>query len=270
MGRLDGKVALVTGAAQGMGRGIALRLAEEGADVAINDVQPVERIQEVAKEIEALGRRSLSIQCDIADRDAVQQMVAQVADHFGHLDIAAANTGITVMESVVEAKWENVLHVLEVTQFGVFHTSQFAAQQMVKQFEAGREGGKIIITGSVHTLLAVPRSAAYNMAKAAVVQLAKTMAVELAQYRINVNVVNPGWVDTPNTRMYVGDGAVDEGGSKIPWGRLGRPEDIGKAVAYLASDDADYVTGEALLVDGGFRIGMRLPETATDFGTREL
>ncbi len=103
-----------------------------------------------------------------------------------------------------------------------------------------------------------PEAAAYNMSKREVVQLGKTMAVELATYQINVNVVNPGWIDTPNTRMYVGGPAVDEGGRRVPSGRLGVPKDIGKAVAYLASDDADYVTGTALLVDGGPKMGLRL------------
>ena len=258
MGRLDGKVALVTGAARGMGRGIALCLAEEGADVVVSDVAPLEQIQEVVHEIEAMGRRGLAQQTDVVDRDAVEALVAAVVETFGKLDVAVANAGISVRDSVLEANWEGVLRTLEVTQFGAFHTCQFAARQMVKQVEAGHKGGKIVLTGSVHTELAVGGSVAYNMAKAAVVQLGKTLAVEMAPYRINVNVVNPGWVDTPGSREYVGDEAVDEGYKRMPWGRLGTPRDIGKAVAYLSSDDADYVTGTTLLVDGGFKVGMKL------------
>ena len=260
MGRLDGKVAMVTAAARGMGRGIALCLAEEGADVVVSDIAPQGALDIVGEEIEELGRESAAIRTDVTDRSAVESLVATTVERFGKLDIAVANAGITVQESVLEAKWENVLKTLEVTQFGAFHTCQFSARQMVRQVEAGHRGGKIVLTGSVHTELAVPNSAAYNMAKVAVVQLGKTLSVELAPYQINVNVVNPGWVDTPGSREYAGDKVVDEGGEKIPWGRLGAPPDIGKAVAYLASEDADYVTGTTLLVDGGFNLGWKLKD----------
>jgi glucose 1-dehydrogenase len=257
MGRLEGKVAMVTAAARGMGRGIAVTLAREGADVVVSDIAGLEVLAPVKKEIEALGRSCEAVQTDVTDRAAVEDLVAVTAKKFGCLDIAVANAGITVQESVLDAKWENVLKTLEVTQFGAFHTCQFAARQMVRQIDSGRKGGKIVLTGSVHTELAVPNSAAYNMGKAAVVQLGRTLAVELAPYHINVNVVNPGWVDTPGSREYAGDEVVDAGGERIPWGRLGDPCDIGKAVAYLASDDADYVTGTTLLVDGGFRLGLK-------------
>jgi glucose 1-dehydrogenase len=240
-----------------MGKGIALCLAEEGADVVVSDIASMDKLEGVRDEIQRLGGSSLAVQTDVSDRDAVEALVTATVDRFGKLDIAVANAGITVQESVLEAKWENVLKTLEVTQFGAFHTCQFAARQMVKQVEGGEKGGKIVLTGSVHTELAVPNSAAYNMAKVAVVQLGKTLAVELAPYHINVNVVNPGWVDTPGSREYAGDNVVDGGGEKVPWGRLGDPRDIGKAVAYLASEDADYVTGTTLLVDGGFNLGWK-------------
>lgn len=261
MGRLEGKAAFVTAAAQGMGRGIALCLAEEGADVMVSDLASQETaMKAVAAEIEAMGRRSEIRATDVTDREAVQALVDRTVETFGHLDIAVANAGISVIEPVLAAKWEHVLKTFEVTQFGVFHTCQLAARQMVSQVKAGRPGGKIVITGSVHEELSPENCAAYNMAKAAAVMLGRTLAVELAPYHINVNVVNPGWVDTPGSRGYVGDRVVDEGGKKIVWGRLGTPRDIGKAVAYLASEDADYVTGETLRVDGGFKVGMKLSE----------
>ena len=258
MQRFTGKVALVTGAARGIGRGIALCLAEEGADVIVNDLPPADGLgaRGTAQEVEALGRRALAYDADISDREQVAALFAAGAAHFGQIDIAVANAAFSIREPVVEARWEHVLRTIEVTQFGVFHTCQAAAQQMVRQ---GR-GGKIVIVGSILAEIPFPSSAAYNMAKAAVNHLGRTLAAELAARRINVNVVNPGYIDTPGERKFATEEQLQRAGRNIPWGRLGTPRDIGRAVAYLASDDADYVTGSVLQVDGGYRLGMRLPD----------
>jgi glucose 1-dehydrogenase len=261
MERFAGKVALITGASLGIGRGIALCLAREGADVVVNYRIHHAEAEVVAGEIEALGRQALVWQADVADRDAVTRMVIGAVDHFGKLDVAVANAAMSIREPVVEAKWEHVQNTLNVTQFGVFHTCQLAAQQMVKQPLNGRSRGKIVIISSIHEEIAFPTSAAYNMAKAAINHLARTMAAELASARININVVNPGWIDTPGERKFYSEAELAEAGKRIPWGRIGAPEDIGKAVAYLASDDADYVTGSVLRVDGGFVLGLTLPES---------
>ena len=154
---------------------------------------------------------------------------------------------------MAEGEREVHLGVMEVTQFGVFHPCEMAAKQMVKQVREGRKGGKIIIS-SLHQEVAFRDSACYNMAKAAVNHLGLTLAAELACYHIPVNVVNPGWIDTPGERAGYGDSAVDEGGKYIPWGRLSQPDDIARAVAFLASDDADYVTGATLLADGSMKL----------------
>jgi glucose 1-dehydrogenase len=175
--------------------------------------------------------------------------------HFGKIDAVVANAAFSIRERVVDAQWEHVLRTLEVTQFGVFHTCQAAARQMVRQ----GNGGKIVIVGSVLGEIPFPSSSAYNMAKAAVNHLGRTVAAELAADRINVNVVNPGYIDTPGERKFATEADILRAARNIPWGRLGTPRDIGRAVAYLASDDADYVTGSALVVDGGYRLGMRLP-----------
>jgi glucose 1-dehydrogenase len=148
--------------------------------------------------------------------------------------------------------------VIEVAQFGVFHTCQLAVQQMVKQIEAERPGGKVLVTGSILGEYPFPTSAAYNMAKAAVNHFARTLAAELLPYRINVNVINPGWIDTPGERRYTSDAEIAAAAKTLPWGRLGTPTDIGKAAAFLLSDDADYITGTSLRVDGGYMVGMRL------------
>ncbi len=186
-------------------------------------------------------------------------MFDQAIERFGRVDIVVANAAYSERETVVDAKWENVLRTIEVSQFGVFHTCQFAAQHMVEQELTGRSRGKIIIISSILAEVAPPANGAYNMAKAAVNHLGSTMAAELAAERINVNMINPGWIDTPGERKYTSDEEMAAGARRIPWKRLGTPEDIGKAVAYLASDDADYVTGATLRIDGGFLLGLQLP-----------
>ncbi len=263
MRRFEQKVVLITGAARGIGKGIALCLAEEGAEVIVNDLLPtpgsgIADARETVEAVEALGKRALATYADVSDRAQVRAMFATSTAHFGHIDVVVANAALSIREPVIEARWEHVLRTLEVTQFGVFHTCQMAAQQMVAQAASGRSGGKIIIIGSILASIPMATSAPYNMAKAAINQFGRTLAAELAEYRITVNVVNPGWIDTPGERAFATEEQLQEGGSRVPWGRLGAPRDIGRAVAYLASDDADYVTGSVLQVDGGYTVGLRL------------
>lgn len=272
MQRLAGKVALITGAGRGIGRGIALCLAEEGADIVINDLPPketprqestsIDNATETAQAVEALGRQALVHYADVSNRQQLAQLFTAAVNRFGHVDIAVANAAVTIRELVVEAHWENVLRTLEVSQFGVFHTCQMAAQQMIAQQSAGRAGGKraggkIIIISSVRAVAPHAASAAYNMAKAAVTQLGRTLAVEMAPYHINVNVIYPGWIDTPGEHELFTAEELREEAKRILWGRMGTPRDIGRAAAYLASADADYVTGTVLTVDGGFLLGLR-------------
>lgn len=259
MGHFDGRVALITGASRGIGRGCALALAAQGADVVVNYRSHPEEAHAVAAQIEAMGRRTLVWQADVARREQVEAMFAGAVAHFGRVDIAVANAGMSIREPFLTAKWENVLRVLEVAQFGVFHTCQLAAQQMVRQEQIGRSAGKIIVISSIFAELPAATSAAYNMAKAAINHLVSTMAGELAEYHINVNVINPGWIDTPGERNYATEEEIHTGSQRLPWKRLGTLDDIGQAVVYLASDAADYVTGTMLRVDGGFVHGLQLP-----------
>jgi len=256
--RFEGKVALITGAARGIGRGVALCLAEEGASLIVNDLAPTDGLgaRGTVQEVEALGRPALAYDADISDRDQVAALFAAGVAHFGRIDVVVANAAFSIREPVIEARWEHVLRTLEVTQFGVFHTCQAAAQQMVRQ-----GGGKIVIIGSILGEIPFLNSAAYNMAKAAVNHLGRTLAAELAAHRINVNVVNPGYIDTPGERKFATEEQIALAARSLPWGRLGTPRDIGRAVAYLASDDADYITGSALVVDGGYKLAMRLSES---------
>ena len=255
MKRFTGKTALITGAARGIGRGVALCLAQEGANIVINDIDPGQEAVSLGEAVAELGGQSLIWQTDVSDREQVKELFTTAAARFGRLDVVVANAAYSVRRPVVEAEWKGILRTLQVSQFGVFHTVQMAAQHMVKQPLTGRSRGKIVIIGSVHEEVAAPESAGYNMAKAAINHLARTMAVELAGHKINVNVINPGWIDTPGERKFYSEEEIYEGAKAIPWGRIGIPEDIGKAAAFLASDEADYITGAALRIDGGYVVG---------------
>jgi glucose 1-dehydrogenase len=257
MQRFLGKNALITGAARGIGRGIALCLAEEGANIVVNDLPPKEGegAAGTVREIEALGRRAFAHHADISQRDQVQSLFDAAIAEFGELDVVVANAAYSIRKPVIETSWEDVQRTIEVTQFGVFHTCQAAAKHMV---ERGK-GGKIVIIGSILGEVAFANSAAYNMSKAAIIHLARTLALELAPHRINVNVINPGYIDTPGERSFASEEQIQRSAAMLPWGRLGLPRDIGRAAAYLGSDDADYVTGTVLVVDGGYKVGMKMP-----------
>lgn len=259
MQRLKDKVALVTGSSRGIGRSTALVLAEEGADVVINYLSHPDEAKAVADGVRDVGQEALVYQADVANREAVEAMFARSVEHFGHLDVVVSNVGITIGSNVIDAKWEDFLRVIQVSQLGTFHVCQMAAQQMVKQVQAGRPGGKIVIMSSVHQEIPVPGHSAYNMSKAAINHFGRTLALELAPYHINVNIINPGWIDTPAVHALASEEQLELGAQRVPWKRLGRPEEIAKAVLYLVSDDADYVTGATLRVDGGYKIGLRLP-----------
>jgi glucose 1-dehydrogenase len=245
--KLAGKVALITGAGRGIGRGIALELAQAGADIAFCDLRACEGNGSTLEAVQRAGRRALFFQADVADRAAMANAVEEAAGRLGSVDILVNNAACNVRKPLLELEPEDVKRTWDVIQWGTFHCSQFAARQMVKQ---GR-GGSIVMISSVHAYRPFPLSTAYNGAKAAVNQMAYTWAVELAPHKIRVNVVEPGWIDTPGERGHFGDAFVQGEGKKLLLGRIGEPEDIARAVLYLVSDDASYGTGTCLRVDGG-------------------
>mgnify|MGYP001013624652 CR=1 FL=1 len=211
------------------------------------------RAQDIVADVEYDRlRRALAHYADVSDRDQVAGLFAAAAGALGRIDIVVANAAISIREPTVDAQWEHVRRTIEVAQFGVYHTCQAAARQMLAQ----GGGGKIIIIGSVLAELPLPTSAPYNMAKAAINHLARTLAIELAGQRINVNVINPGFIDTPGERAFASEEQIAEFGRSVPWGRAGTPDDIGRAAVFLASANADYITGAALTVDGGFKLRM--------------
>jgi glucose 1-dehydrogenase len=247
--RLLGNKALVTGAARGIGKGCALELARAGADVAVNDFRRPELIEGTAGEIRALGRQAIVVEGDVFVRASCEQVVAAALQALGRIDILISNPARNARALFLDYDPETFEKVIQAALTAGFHMSQLVARHMVER----GGGGKIVFISSVHTHISFARSVAYNAAKAGLNHLAFTIANELAPHRINVNVIEPGWIDTPMEHETFGDVAMAEAGGTLPWGRLGTPADIGKAAAFLASDDADYVTGTTLLVDGGYR-----------------
>jgi glucose 1-dehydrogenase len=255
---LEGMVAVVTGAARGIGRGCAVEMARAGADVAVVDVQDATAAAEVLEEIRALGRRTHFWRADAGDREAMGRVVAEASERFGRLDIAVANAGFNVREPFLEISPDGLERTLRPTMYGVLWTLQAAARQMLSQTPLpGRESrGKLIAIASIHAEHPYPRSGSYNMAKAGVVHLLRTAAAELAAHKINVNVISPGWIDTPGERLHATEAELTAAAQTLPWRRLGKPGEIGRVAVFLAGPDADFMTGAAVRVDAGELVGL--------------
>ena len=257
---LSGKVALVTGASRGIGRAVAVGLAKAGCDVAVNDFAG--ETDEVVEEIRRTGRRALPVRADVADQTAVEKMVADTVAQFGRLDIAVPNACYSDREPFYEAEMAGFHRTIDVTMWGAFYAVRAAAQAMIRR----GEGGSIVVISSPHAFTPVPRSMAYNMSKAAVDQMARTAAIELVDHRIRVNLIHPGWIDTPGERKFTSDDRMREASSALPWKRLGRPEEIARGVVFLCDPESDYITGAGLGIDGGITLpwwanrGSAVPE----------
>jgi NAD(P)-dependent dehydrogenase (short-subunit alcohol dehydrogenase family) len=257
MGRLDGKVALVTGASheRGIGRGIALALAEEGADVACCDVAFEEAGEELATRIRALGRGSAFFRADVSDRDQVDALIASVERELGGLDIVCSNAGVADWQDWTAITEKSFDRIVAVNLTGAFNVGQAAARAMI---ERGK-GGRIVFTSSVHAQMCFPTMAVYGATKQALRALTETMAVELGEHGITVNHIGPGWVKSQLNDRSPGLRTEEDERSTlalIPIPRPSDPIEQGRAVVYLCSSpDGDYVTGEFLRVDGGFVVG---------------
>ena len=245
--KLLGKTALVTGAARGIGRGCALELARAGADVAINDRERTPQAEAVVAEIQGLGRHAVLIEGNVFQRPRARASLTGRSMRLGRVDIFVSNPALQRRADFLDFDPETFAKVIEGTLAGGFHMSQLVARHMVER----GGGGKIVFISSCHVHIPYARSVAYNAGKGGLNQMAFTIAAELYPHRINVNVIEPGWIDTPGEHEAFGDELMAKAGSALPWGRFGTPEDIGKAAVFLASDDADYITGAALRVDGG-------------------
>jgi glucose 1-dehydrogenase len=256
---LADKIALVTGAARGIGRGVALALAEAGADVCLNYRTSEGAAAETAAAIRALGRRALMVQADVSDRAAVLRMVAQCAEALGPIDILVANAVSSVRRTLLETREEELRRAVEVGIYGIFHVLQAVAGQMV----ARQAKGSIIYISSPHARLPFKGAVDYNTAKAGGHMLALSAANELMWHGIRVNLIEPGWTDTPGERTWYADEVLYREGAQLPLGRLATPADMGQAAVFLASARAAYIAGAVLRVDGGaFIQGPAWGETA--------
>jgi glucose 1-dehydrogenase len=246
--RLEGKVALVTGSSQGIGQGVAIRLAQEGAHIIVNYRSATDSPQDTEAQIKALGRDSISCQADVTKLDEVQAMVDAGIQKFGKIDILVNNAGVEKHAAFVDVTEHDYDLVMDVNLKGAF----FTAQAVVKTMIANKIPGRIVNMSSVHEDLPFPNFTAYCASKGGMKMMMRNMAIELAPYHITVNNIAPGAVETPiNTKLLNDPVKLNELLGKIPLGRLGQPKDVAGCVVFLASDDAEYVTCATLFVDGG-------------------
>jgi glucose 1-dehydrogenase len=246
--RLKDKVAIVTGAATGIGQAIAVRFAQEGAAVVVDYVGAAGAPEATEAKIKAAGGRSIAVAADVAKIDEVEALVAAAIASFGRLDIVVNNAGVEKKAAFVDYPLEELRKILDINLIGPFLVSQAAARHMITR----GGGGRIINISSVHEDLPMPKNAAYCASKGGLRMLMRTVAVELAKHRITVNNIGPGAVYTPidadvEAKPEIEKALMDE----IPVDRWGKPEEIAGLAAYLASDEAAYVTGSTYFIDGG-------------------
>lgn len=246
---LAGKIAVVTGSGRGIGKGCATELARAGADLVINDRPDSPDLADTAEEIRALGRTCTAIEADVFSREGCESFVDAALSVVGRIDILVSNPAFSRRAAFLEYPPEVFEQTIAGTLTAGFHMSQLVARHMVER----GGGGKLLFISSVQAEMPIGLCVAYGAAKLGLNHMMRTIAVELSSHRINVNSIEPGWIDTPGEHVTFSEETIAEEGRKLPWGRLGLPEDIGKAAAFLCSDDADYITGTVLPVDGLFR-----------------
>ncbi len=242
--RLKDKVALITGAAQGIGRDIALKFAAEGADVAVGDIN-LEKATKTVQEIEALGRKALALELDVTDYVKITESVNKILDKFKKVDILINNAGITkdnLLLRMSDAEWDAVINV---NLKGTFNCTKAVSRIMIKQ-----RYGKIINIASIIGIIGNPGQANYSASKAGIIALTKTAAKELASRNINVNAVAPGFIQTEMTAK-LPEELKHKMQEAIPLGRFGSPVDVAVVCVFLASEEASYITGQTIAVDGG-------------------
>jgi NAD(P)-dependent dehydrogenase (short-subunit alcohol dehydrogenase family) len=252
--RLRGKTALVTGAAheRSIGWGIARALAEEGADVAVNDVTMLEQLDERRADLEALGARGLALPADVTQAEQVDAMIARAVEEFGRLDIVVSNAGIIRWEHLLDITPKNLHAIVNVNLKGTINVCRAAARQMIAQ-----GGGKIILTSSVQSDMQFPITPVYGATKRAMHIFVGALALELAPYQITVNHFGPGWVSSPLNDVspeLQSDAGLEAQRQAVPLKRDGQIDEMGRAAVYFASADGDYATGAFLRLDGGLGI----------------
>jgi glucose 1-dehydrogenase/3-oxoacyl-[acyl-carrier protein] reductase len=261
MDRLKDKIAIVTGAGKGIGTGIALRLAEEGAHVVLNYAHSAEGAEEMCSQIRSLGRQAFTYKASVSDSREVQAMVDKTVKTFGRVDILVNNAGIDPHKPFLEMTEDLWDWIIDTNLKGNFLCSQACAREMIKT-----GGGKIVIISSIHSILTYMHITAYAATKGGLNAMTRQLALELAPYHINVNCVAPGAVHVEKFFSVVPNYDYHMFDHEIPIGFMGMPADVGAAVAFFASEDARYITGQVLFVDGGTsaRILLGVSEVKTD------
>jgi len=242
--KLSGRVALVTGAAQGIGKAVALLLARNGADIVVSDIN-LGKAEETANEINSIGRKALAVKVDVANWNDVERMVEVILEKFAKIDILVNNAGITRDKLILRMTEEDWDAVLNVNLKGTFHCTKAVVRHMAKQ-----RSGKIVNIASVVGEMGNAGQANYSASKAGVIGLTKTIAREFAQRGMNINAIAPGYIETPMTEA-LPEKAKEELKRLIPMERLGKPEDVAEAVLFLVSEESNYITGQVLNVNGG-------------------
>jgi glucose 1-dehydrogenase len=250
--QLAGQVALVTGAAKGIGRGCALALAEAGASVVVGYRADEMAARQVAAEITTAGGQAIVIQADVTDRAAIVELYDRAEHALGPVSIVVASAGASIRRSLFETTEADLRSTLDLLVLGAFHTLQEGAARLVHRALPGR----LVAIGSIHAWVPFPNALSYNVGKAALHHLVATMAAELLPYRILANVVVPGLTDTPGERNFRTEAELQEAALNLPLRRMGSSREVGQLVAFIVSPQNDYMTGSVITADGGLMVSL--------------
>lgn len=245
--KLKNKVAIVTGSGQGIGKGVALTLAREGANVVVSDI--TDKVHDVVKEVEKIGSQGLSVKADVSNIKEVEEMVRKSLEKFGRIDILVNNAGIYPFKSLVEMEEKDWDKVLDVNLKGTFNCTKAVLPSMIKQ----KNGVIINISSIAGSVVGYQSLVHYSASKAGIVGFTRSAALELAQYKIRMNAIAPGPIETPGIKV-LGEETLKQTIQTVPLKRMGQPRDVANLVVFLASDDSSFITGQCIVIDGGYTL----------------